>query len=64
MLYEVITLNAAVYHMVWEDIQIQANDPNIFTLGIVNFPEAELDGVEAEFSWLPARGWDISGTLV
>jgi len=58
-----VRLNAAAYHMVWENIQIQANDPNIFTLGIVNFPEAELDGVEAEFSWLPARGWDVSGTL-
>jgi iron complex outermembrane recepter protein len=58
-----IRLNATAYHMIWERIQIQANDPNIFTLGIVNFPEAELDGVEAQFSWLPAQGWDIGGTL-
>jgi outer membrane receptor protein involved in Fe transport len=49
--------------MIWEDIQLQANDPNIFTLGIVNFPEAELNGVEAQFTWLPGDGWDISGTL-
>jgi len=56
-------LNATYYHMIWEDIQLQANDPNIFTLGIVNFPEAELNGVEANFEWLPAQGWDISGTL-
>lgn len=56
-------LNAAGYFMVWEDIQLQANDPTGFTLGIVNFPEAELTGIEAHFTWLPADGWDISGTL-
>ena len=58
-------LNATAYHMIWEGIQLQAEDPdpNIFTLGIVNFPEAELDGFEAHFSWLPADRWDISGTL-
>jgi iron complex outermembrane recepter protein len=58
-------LNVTAYHMVWEDIQLQAEDPapDIFTLGIVNFPEASIDGVEAQFSWLPAGGWDISGTL-
>jgi outer membrane receptor protein involved in Fe transport len=56
-------LNATVYHMIWERIQLQANDPEIFTLGIVNFPEAELDGIEAHLSWLPADGWDIGATL-
>src|SRR5690606_25355656 len=24
---------------------------------------AEIDGVELQFSWLPADGWDVSGTL-
>jgi iron complex outermembrane recepter protein len=56
-------LNTAAYHMVWDKIQLQVNDPNVFTLGIVNFPQAHLNGVEAEFSWIPAEGWDISGTL-
>ncbi|MEX2496348.1 MAG: TonB-dependent receptor [Woeseia sp.] len=56
-------LNATAYHMVWERIQLQANDPNIFTNGIVNFPEAELDGVETHISWLPADNWDVSATL-
>ncbi|MDX1517131.1 MAG: TonB-dependent receptor, partial [Woeseiaceae bacterium] len=54
---------AAYYFMVWDQIQLQFSDPNIFTLGVVNFPEAELQGIEAHFSWLPADGWDISGTL-
>ncbi|HEX2138240.1 MAG TPA: TonB-dependent receptor [Woeseiaceae bacterium] len=58
-------LNAVLYHMIWEGIQLQAEDPDptIFTNGIVNFPEAELDGAEAQFSWLPATGWNVSGTL-
>jgi outer membrane receptor protein involved in Fe transport len=58
-------LFATAYHMIWEGIQLQAEDPDptIFTLGIVNFPEAELDGVELQFTFLPADGWDVSGTL-
>ncbi|MDH3546936.1 MAG: TonB-dependent receptor, partial [Gammaproteobacteria bacterium] len=58
-----VRFNSAVYHMIWDDIQLQANDPNIFTLGIVNFPQAELNGVEAQFNWIPADDWEISGTL-
>ncbi len=58
-------LNATAYHMIWEGIQLQAEDPapDIFTLGIVNFPEAVLNGVELQASWLPGPGWDVSGTL-
>jgi len=58
-------LNATAYHMIWDGIQLQVEDPDpfIFTLGIINFPEAELNGVEGHISWLPAEGWDVSGTL-
>ena len=58
-------LNATAYHMVWDGIQMQVEDPDplIFTLGIVNFPEAELNGLEAHASWLPREGWEVSGTL-
>ncbi|HET6630592.1 MAG TPA: TonB-dependent receptor [Woeseiaceae bacterium] len=58
-------LNVTAYHMLWEGIQLQAEDPapDIFTLGIVNFPEATINGVEAQFNWLPGPGWDVSGTL-
>jgi outer membrane receptor protein involved in Fe transport len=49
--------------MIWEGIQLQASDPNIFTLGIVNFPEAELNGLEAHLSILPSDGWDIGATI-
>ncbi len=58
-------LNATLYHMIWEDIQLQASDPNpvVFALGVVNFPEAELNGFEGNFEWIPGDGWDISGTI-
>ena len=58
-----VRLNATAYHMIWEGIQLQASDPNLFTLGIVNFPEAELNGLEAHLSILPSDGWDIGATI-
>jgi iron complex outermembrane receptor protein len=58
-------LNATFYHMVWDDIQIQVNDPDadFFSLGIMNLAEAEIDGVEASISWIPGDNWLISGML-
>jgi outer membrane receptor protein involved in Fe transport len=58
-------LNVTAFHMVWEDIQIEAVDPEatFYSNGILNFPEAEIDGVEVDFSWLPSRNLSISGTL-
>ena len=57
--------NITAYHMVWEDMQIEAVDPtaNTYTAGIVNFTEAEIDGFEADFSWIPAETWEIGGIL-
>jgi iron complex outermembrane receptor protein len=57
--------NIAAYHMKWEDIQIEAEDPTegLFTLGVVNFPEAEIDGFEADFTWIPTAGLAIGGTV-
>ncbi len=50
-----LRFNIALYHMVWDDIQIQANDPQegVFSLGILNFPEAEINGFEAFVTWAP-----------
>jgi outer membrane receptor protein involved in Fe transport len=58
-------LNATFYHMVWDDIQIQVFDPDatFFSLGIINLAEAEINGVEGSFSWIPADNWTISGML-
>jgi outer membrane receptor protein involved in Fe transport len=59
-----LQVNAVAYHMVWEDIQVSVEDPQpqVYALGIVNFPEAEIDGIEVDFQWLPAEGWELSGT--
>ena len=58
-----LRFNAVAYHMQWDDMQIQVNDPTIFSLGIINFSEAEVDGFEAEITWIPATGWDVSATF-
>jgi outer membrane receptor protein involved in Fe transport len=58
-----LRFNAVAYHMQWDDIQIQVNDPFAFSLGIVNFSEAEIEGFEGEISWLPAAGWDITANF-
>jgi outer membrane receptor protein involved in Fe transport len=57
--------NLTLYSMVWEDMQVEVEDPtpNIFTLGIVNVAEAELSGVEAFMSWLPAEGMSINASI-
>jgi outer membrane receptor protein involved in Fe transport len=56
--------NVTAYHMTWDDIQIQANDPQplVFGLGIINFPEAEIDGIETDFAWAPLPGLTIDGS--
>ena len=58
-----LRFNAVAYHMQWDDMQIQVNDPQVFSLGIVNFSEAEIDGFEAEVTWIPASGWDVSANV-
>jgi outer membrane receptor protein involved in Fe transport len=57
--------NITGYHMVWDDIQIEAVDPtaSFYTAGIVNFTKARINGFEADFSWIPAANWQIGGVL-
>jgi outer membrane receptor protein involved in Fe transport len=60
-----VRFNFSLYHMVWDDIQIQAEDPQdaFFALGIVNFPEAEIDGAEAWLSWLATDNFQLEATV-
>jgi outer membrane receptor protein involved in Fe transport len=60
-----VLVNLTFYHMDWEKIQIQTEDPDplIFALGILNFPDATINGVESNFSWLPVDQLTLSGTL-
>ena len=57
--------NITAYHMEWDDIQIEAVDPSatFFTSGIINFTKADIDGFEADFSWIPAENWKLGGVL-
>jgi iron complex outermembrane receptor protein len=55
-----VRFNAVAYHMQWDDIQIQVNDPTLFSLGIINFSEAQIDGFETELTWIPAPGWEVN----
>lgn len=59
------TLNVTYYHMIWEDIQIQTEDPQplFFTVGIVNFPEAAIDGVEADFNFAVTDQFTLNGAV-
>ena len=60
-----LQMNATFYHMLWEDIQIQTEDPQplIFATGILNFPEAEINGVEADFSFAASQNFTLSGMV-
>lgn len=60
-----LTLNATYYHMIWDDIQIQTEDPTpgFFAIGILNFPQATIDGVEADFSFAATSNLTLNGTL-
>jgi len=60
-----LVLNATFYRMDWSDIQIQTEDPGlqIFTLGIINFPSANINGVEADFHWRATEHLTWNGTL-
>jgi outer membrane receptor protein involved in Fe transport len=60
-----VQFNITAYRMIWEEIQIETEDPtpNLFTLGILNFEEAEIDGIEAFLNWIPSDGWDITANI-
>ncbi len=59
------TLNLTYYHMKWEDIQIQTEDPQpaFFAVGILNFPAAEIDGVEADFNFAVSNQFTLNGAI-
>jgi outer membrane receptor protein involved in Fe transport len=60
-----LRINVTGYLMTWDDIQIQANDPQptVFSLGVINFPEAEISGIETDFAWTPIAGLTIDGSF-
>ena len=59
-----VRFNIAAYYMEWNDFAIQVEDPqlNVFQLGYVNLPTAEIKGVEAEMTYLVNDAWQIDAT--
>jgi outer membrane receptor protein involved in Fe transport len=67
--------NIALYLMEWDDFAVQVEDPqngavvdgvltpNVFALGYVNLPSAEIRGVESEFTYVVNESWQIDATL-
>ena len=60
-----VLFNITLYRMNWKNIQIQTEDPDpqIFATGILNFPEAKIDGIESNWSWLPMEQLTLTGTV-
>jgi iron complex outermembrane recepter protein len=60
-----IRLNVAAYVMEWNDFAVQIEDPqdNVFQLGYVNLPTAEIPGVETEFTFVVNDSWQVDATL-
>ena len=71
-----IRLNVAAYVMEWKDFAVQVEDPqnggfdengdpipNVFQLGYVNLPTAEIPGLETEFTFVVNDAWQVDATL-
>ena len=57
--------NITAYHMIWDDMQIEAEDPtpNIFTLGTVNLSQAEIDGIEIFTAWVATENLSFDASI-
>jgi len=60
-----IRLNVAAYVMKWNNFAVQVEDPqpDVFALGYVNLPTAEIPGLETEFTFAVNDAWQIDATL-
>lgn len=54
-----LTLNAAVYHIVWDDMQVGAMDNDSGIPFVTNAGEAEIDGLELSLSALLGQNWEL-----
>ena len=59
-LAERLTLNAAVFYMDWEDIQVQGQEPTGAFEFIANAAAAEITGIEFELFARPTDRWYLS----
>ena len=60
-----LRFNISAYHMVWDGIQVQAEDivTGSFALGIINLAEATIDGADAWLAWAPTDSLEIEATV-
>jgi iron complex outermembrane recepter protein len=59
-----LRINVAAYYMDWENFAVQIEDPTeLFQLGFVNLPSADIPGVEAEFAASLTDNWQIDGAF-
>ncbi len=60
-----LRFNVAAYFMEWTDFAVQIEDPQdqIFQLGHVNLPSAEIQGIESELSFAVNDAWQIDATF-
>lgn len=60
-----LRFNVAAYLMEWNDFAVQIEDPQdqVFQLGYVNLPTAEITGIETEFSFAVNEAWQIDATF-
>ena len=68
-----LQLNVAVFYMDWEDFQAEVVDPsgqdcspeepvicdNPWLKSVGNVGDAHTAGVNVDFAWIPAAGWDV-----
>lgn len=53
--------NVTAFHMVWDDYQLGVVDPGpLFAVMVINFGNAEIDGVELDMSAAPVESVDLT----
>ena len=59
-----VRVNLAAYFMQWDNFSVQIEDPqpNVFQLGFVNFPSADITGVEGDFAVQISEHWSLDGS--
>jgi len=60
---ERVRLNVVGFYYDYDNLQFMQEDPVPFAGGTGNIPETEIYGVETEFGWAIAEGWQLDGML-
>ena len=58
-----LRLNAALFHQIYEDFQINSTVPGNASVLLTNAAEVESTGIEAEFVWVATNNLTLSGNM-